>query len=92
MKYQRKSVDILQSEVEAGVALLDSSSNTYFVLNQTGASVWSELTTSKTLDELCEAVSRQFDVSSATCRNDVEGLLNAMASKGLIVSTDEAET
>ena len=90
MKYQRKSDDILQSEVESGLALLDPSSNTYFMLNRTGACVWDELTDLKSLDELCEAVSMEFNVSASACRADVEGMINAMATKGLIVLSDEA--
>lgn len=89
MRFKRQSSNVLQSDVEAGLALLDSESNTYFLLNRTGSVVWTELESAKSLDQLCDAVSEQFSISSADCRHDVEQLIDSMILKGLVVADDE---
>lgn len=89
MKFQQPPDKVLQTEVDAGLALLDPNTNTYFLLNQTGASIWAELEEEKSLDELCAAIAAQFDVSPSGCRDDVKGMLDALTGKGLIVSRNE---
>lgn len=85
MKYQQTRNEVLQTEVEAGLALLDASSNTYFLLNATGSVIWNELSEKKSVDELCSAIASRFEVSVANCRNDVENVLSALTNKGLVV-------
>lgn len=89
MRFKRKSSNILQSDVEAGVALLDAESNTYFLLNNSGAVIWAELQDARSLDEICEAVAKEFDVSSDDCKRDIEQMLDSMVLKGLVVADDE---
>lgn len=86
----RRSEDVLQSEVEAGLALLDPKSNTYFLLNRTGSLVWAELEEPKSLDQLCDAISESFDVSVSQCKSDVESLLSALTEKGLVLSSRDS--
>lgn len=89
MRFKRQSSNVLQSDVESGIALLDSGSNTYFLLNRTGAVIWAELEVAKSLEELCESVSKQFSVGSADCEQDVKQLIDTMVRKGLVVADDE---
>ena len=89
MKFRRLVDQVLQTEVDGGLALLDPNTNTYFLLNQTGALVWRALEEEASIDEICAAVAGRFDVTKDHCRDDVTDLLNSMALKGLIVPSHE---
>lgn len=90
MRYQRTQNEVLQTEVDAGLALLDAKTNTYFLLNRTGSLIWDQLEEERSVDELCATVARKFEVTAANCKNDVEGMLSALTNKGLVVvSSDE---
>lgn len=89
MKYKRTTDSLLQTEIDSGLALLDIKSHTYFLLNDTGTLVWSQLKQERSLDELCEAVSLRFDVSTEGCKTDVSNLLAELTSKGWVVLDDE---
>ena len=89
MGYKR-SIEVLQTETDTGLALLDSPSNTYFLLNATGAFIWSELQQESTLEDLCASVSNTFNVAEAECKADVKAIISALREKGLIVTSDES--
>lgn len=80
---------VLQTEVDSGLALLDPSSNTYFLLNRTGAVIWNKLEQESTLDEICAEVADKFDIAAEACRDDVESLLASMQGKGFLITNDE---
>ena len=73
---------------EAGVALLDPRSNTYFSLDPVGEAVWATLSSDgaapASLDGLSEAVARDFDVSPDRCRDDIDRLLSDLRRHELV--------
>jgi len=89
MKFRRLNDRVLQTEVDSGLALLDSATNTYFLLNNTGAVVWNKLEAASDLDEICAYVADQFDVTKEECQDDVQSLLDDLALKGFLVTSDE---
>jgi len=89
MKFQRQTDGVLQTEVDSGLALLDPNSNTYFLLNRTGAVIWQKLEQEATLDEICAEVAGQFDITAEVCREDVKSLLAAIKDKGFLITHDE---
>lgn len=89
MKYQRSSDSVFHTEVDAGVALLEPTSNTYYLLNATGSVVWSILEDRVTIDDICNAVAERFDVTKDQCKKDVVDLVEIMRRKGFVVSREE---
>lgn len=89
MKFRRPDGGVLHTEVESGLALLDATTNTYFLLNKTGSVVWMHLDQEVSLDEICAEVAEKFDVTQEACRTDVQGLLDTLVSKGFVVAVDE---
>ncbi|MEL7110631.1 MAG: PqqD family protein [Pseudomonadota bacterium] len=90
MKFKRPADGVLHTEVDSGLALLDPNTNTYFLLNRTGAIVWMALEQEVTLEELCAKVADRFDVTAEICQPDVMGLLDMMVAKGFVVTGDES--
>jgi len=56
-----------------------------FILNQTGAFLWSQLDGRRTIDDLVELVCEEFEGASAeTARGEVDAFLAAMEERKLI--------
>jgi len=92
MKFRRPLDSVLQTEVDSGLALLDPNTNTYFLLNKTGAVVWAKLEEPVSLEEICTEVARRFSVTEDRCKEDIIALLDTMTQKGFVVSLDEGST
>lgn len=92
MMFRRSKDRVLQTEVDGGIALLDPVTNTYFLLNRTGAIVWSTLQKESTLDDVCAEVANQFDVTTERCKDDVMRLIDSMAQRGFVVTKDAEST
>jgi hypothetical protein len=59
--------------VPLGQKVLDL--NGVITLNETGAFIWEQLGEERSLDELVEAVSQEFDVETDQARKDIEDFL-----------------
>jgi hypothetical protein len=71
-----------------GAVLFSTADEVYFGLNEVGARVWELLPpATHTLDDLCEAVHRQYPtVPVSTIRADVIELLDELAAQGLVLA------
>jgi hypothetical protein len=71
--------------------LLDPRRGQYHTLNQVGGTVWGLLATGTSVDEIVDAINREYDVPPDApvdgVRRDVTGLLTALDAAGLL-STD----
>ena len=70
-----------------GAVLFSTADEVYFGLNEVGARVWELLPpATRTLDELCEAMHRQYPaVPIGTIRADVVELLDELSAQGLVL-------
>ena len=70
-----------------GAVLFSTADEVYFGLNEVGARVWELLPpATRTLDELCEAMQRQYPaVPISTIRADVVELLDELSAQGLVL-------
>jgi len=55
-----------------------------YSFNATGSLIWKLLETPKTLADLSEAVSQEFDVAPSQAQQDVSSFVNELRSAGLI--------
>ena len=81
---------VIYKSLSDGAVLFSASDEVYFGLNTVGARVWELLPPAlSTVDELCDAVARQFpEVAADVIRADVEELLGDLTAYGLVVSRD----
>lgn len=73
--------------------LFDPNTNRFFVLNDTGSFLWSQLSEPTTAQHLAGQISKSFDsVESAVALPDVEEVLKQMLSHQIVVEDNGLET
>lgn len=76
--------DVLFRAMADGAVLFSSNDEVYFGLNAVGARVWELLAPAGSIDDLCDALHRDYpDADRATIRADVEELLGQFVANGL---------
>ncbi|NBC02666.1 MAG: PqqD family peptide modification chaperone [Bacteroidetes bacterium] len=74
----------LVSSIEDELVMFDVNAGQYYGLNNVATAVWNHLETKKTVDELCQSLTREFDISLDECRNELLEFLPELEEKGLI--------
>ncbi len=78
------SPDCVACDVDAGLAILDLRSNTYFSLDQVGADVWRHLSKPATVDDLAAAIAAEYAITPDQCRDDISRLIEDLSRHGLV--------
>lgn len=79
---------VVSTLVDGEVTVLDPRAGLYFGLEDVGASVWQRLVERPDLERLVRHLQGEFDVSTETCRSDVQALLDELVSRGLVEAID----
>jgi hypothetical protein len=66
------------------VALLHLDTAMYFGLQGVGAQIWESLEEPRSVADICNDITKNFDVTSATCHDDVVRFLAGLRDAGLI--------
>lgn len=74
----------LASGIKDELVMFDVEAGQYYGLNNVATAVWNHLETEKTVDELCEALTAEFDISLEECRKEMLSFLPELEEKGLI--------
>ena len=80
----RRSSDVMASQVDNELVMMDVERGMYYALNPVGADIWERLTEPQTVADLCAQLVQQYEVDRATCEADVLAVLNDMAGNGLL--------
>ncbi|MET9514000.1 lasso peptide biosynthesis PqqD family chaperone [Streptomyces sp. NPDC002994] len=72
------------ADTEYGIALLDEDSGEYWELNPTGAQVVRTLMAGGTSEDAVRQLTGACDVDDASAREDVQDLIEALSSSGLV--------
>ncbi|WP_244279815.1 PqqD family protein [Synechococcus sp. UW179A] len=72
------------TELDGGVALFQSNTCDYLVLNETGSAIWHALKTQPTLPELCKNLQAEYEVTLDECKSSIETWLEAALEKKVI--------
>lgn len=65
------SHDVLSSSVDSEVVMANISTDKYYGLNPISAQIWQLLEQPKSLKEVCDALTNQYDVDTETCQSEV---------------------
>ena len=76
------------TELDGEIALFQSSSCEYLVLNESGSAIWNALAAQPSIAELCEILRRDFDVSPEQCLSDVKAWLAIALEKQVVIALD----
>jgi hypothetical protein len=77
------------TELDGDVALFQSNTCDYLVLNETGSAIWNALKTQPTLPELCKNLQVEYEVTPDECKSAIETWLEAALAKEVIVMVDD---
>lgn len=72
------------------LAVLDLASDSYLGFNATAAQIWRLLQEPRSLDQICVAMLRDFQVDAAQCRREISVLLENLLAANLIAAGDSA--
>ncbi len=77
------------TELDGEVALFQSNTCEYLVLNETGSAIWNALKSQPTLVELCKHLEGEYEVTPDECKTSVETWLEAALEKKVIAVVDD---
>ncbi|MEJ6584749.1 MAG: PqqD family protein [Synechococcus sp. ChBW.bin.23] len=77
------------TELDGDIALFQSNTCDYLVLNETGSAIWNALKTQPTLTELCKHLQGEYEVTSDECKSSIETWLEAALEKKVIAVVDD---
>ena len=77
------------TELDGEVALFQSDTCDYLVLNETGSAIWNALKTQPTLSEICTHLEGEYEVTPDECKSSVEAWLEAALKKKVISVVDD---
>ena len=71
-------------EIDGEILLLQPESETFFGLDEVGASIWEFLRVPRTVDQLCSLLVEEYEVDFQTCRDDIIPFLEKLCESGLV--------
>jgi len=80
----RRSVNVISTEVDDVVVILDIESGMFRQLNRTASRIWNELEQPLPLATLCTQLEQRFEVDSETCAAEVSAFVSELAGCGLV--------
>lgn len=69
--------------------ILELKNGVYYGLNEVGAAVWELVQKPRTVGEIVEALTREYEVEAGSCERDLQALLRDLARSGLVEIRDE---
>ena len=66
------------------IAILNVKTGRYFGLDEVGALIWSLIQKPRTVNEIRDAILKEYNVNPDQCKRDIVALLTELASQGLI--------
>jgi hypothetical protein len=80
----RRRSELLEAEVGGELVALDVESGTCYGFNPTATRIWALLSEPKTLDEICDHLTGEFEIDRDTCRSEVLELVRDLEKDGLV--------
>lgn len=80
----RKRGDWLAAKVGDELVMMSAEKGNYIGLTEVGARIWELIDTPCGIDAICNALQNEYDVTTETCRADVEAFLNEMVEHGAV--------
>jgi len=76
--------DVVWTKLDEEVAILNSSTGTYFGLDPVGSRIWCLLADGLGLDEVIATLLKEYSVDEERVRGDVKELIDELAGKSLL--------
>ncbi len=80
--------NVIFRELEDEAVILNIDTDSYFGLDDIGTHIWTELTTSGSIQTAFENLKNAYDVSPDLLRRDLVELIEKLIAKGLVIIND----
>ena len=80
---------VMSCKVAEETVLLDMNSGVYFGLNPIGTSIWSTLSSPRSIAEIRDTLLKEYDVEPSACVAAIWRFTKGMAAKGLVTVVQE---
>ena len=87
-KHFKQHHQAICTELDGEVALFQSDTCDYLILNETGSAIWKLLKAKPTLPEICNHLEQEYEVNPDECKASVEAWLEAALDKKVIAVDD----
>ena len=84
MSEQRKPSDVVSTELDNEVVLVNMTSKYYYTLNETGRLIWRGLTAGKSENDIAQELVEHFDIDADTALGDINELVTELKREKLI--------
>ena len=82
----------VSSDIGDEVAILDFKAGMYYGLDSVGARVWNLIQEPKTVSEIRDVLTNEYDVDPYRCDRDLMALLQSLVDEGLVEVKNETST
>ena len=76
--------DLLEADVNGEIVALHIQKGQCYGMNGVASRVWALLAEPRSPAEICATLSGEYEVDEATCRADVDALLDELRAEGLV--------
>lgn len=80
----KRTIDLMEAELGDELVALDPNAGECFGFNSVATSVWRELKTPKTFEQLRNALLNEYEIGADQCSLELEELLDDLTAKGLV--------
>jgi hypothetical protein len=81
---KRKDAHTLSSQVADEIVMLDTKTGDYIGLNPIGSSIWEKIATPISVENLCNALLDEYDVTEQQCQEETLNFLKELNDSGLL--------
>jgi hypothetical protein len=80
----QRNPSILFNDFDAGIMMMDIDTGHYFDIDAVGGQIWNMLDQPTSLESVCEALGREYDVDAETCLAETRDFFSELVANGLI--------
>jgi hypothetical protein len=84
------SRDQVSCNLDGETAILNLTKAVYYSLDPVGTRIWTLLQQPRTVNEICDTLVHEYEVTPDRCERDVLALLQQLVAEGLVEVQDEA--
>ncbi len=80
----KQSSEQVHCDIQGEKAILHTETGIYYTLNEVGSFIWDLIQEEKTLEDLIDKITSEFDVEKETAAQDLKELIADLEKEGLV--------
>ena len=81
----RKNPNIVSSEIDGETVMMDTDFEKYFGMRAVGTRIWQLLEQDTSLQNICQQLVEEYEVTLEQCQEDVAPFLNELAKQDMLI-------